>query len=281
LLYLPSVGYCMGLAICLVRLPSRYYLRNAVVGLILGAFAAQAMRRSAVWSKGSSLAASAYQAYPRSAKSLLGMGVEMRKAGDSTGARRFFHKALDIYPDYSEAESWLGRLEWERGRLPTALQHLERAVQLNTVHVNSLLFLGLTLAQMKQGARALDVLRQAHEIAPSNPEVARDFGIMLYRQGEIEASIRTLRHAGHLMAASDMNAPTKVDHVTISQAVAHLGKGGVDAYKESRLLLQRIRSAEYLPSAKQLLALTSSCISQKPRDSTQCRPAKLELPIRL
>ena len=83
LLYLPSVGYCILLAWCLLHRRKKSMMGNVIFAVLLGIYAGRAMHRSADWRTGRLLAVSAYQAYPCSAKALLAMGIERRTGGDA------------------------------------------------------------------------------------------------------------------------------------------------------------------------------------------------------
>jgi len=218
------------------------------------------------------------------------MGIQKRKEGQTQAANEFFARALEVHPEYADAHGWMGRLAYERNDFKNARRHLQISIDLNTVHVQTMLFLGLTLSQLGHGPEAVQTLTRAANIAPTNVEITRDLGIVLYQNGHIESSINRLKEAQH-MAEVHLWNQGKLDHVRFSLAMAILGKGGWDANKQGEAILQSIAGSDvYSASVKHVLQHISTCTNLpsnrhnkalNKEKRTKCRAVKVDLPLRI
>ena len=200
-----------------------------------------------------------------------------------------------MYPGYSDAEAWLGRLAVEKGDLKVALRHLQTAAVINSVRTETLLFLGLTFVRLKRDSEAEDVLTKARQIAPNHAEVARDLGIVLHRQGKRHDAVAHLRHALQLMVKRDPKgtvpydgANKKADHVTLCLASALVAGGSWSAYNEAERLLHKVKTKPTLEAAAVLREHLRPCTALRGGvggvidpavERHACRPMYVELPM--
>ena len=224
LLYLPSVGFCMllaiGLRICcsIVRHPFRQSVHAMCVGVIIGLYATQCLIRNSDWRSADDLATSAHRAYPSSAKVQLTRGVHMYKKSKFQAAQGQFEQAIVTCPQYGDAYYWLGRLAWQHDRFETAKTLLSFSLKLNTVHHHSHMFLGLTEARLHNDGAAATHLEAAIKISPSNAEAQRDFGIISYRTKQWATAAKHLELALKLMRLQPGVTSHKLAHVQLNLA---------------------------------------------------------------
>ena len=120
-LYVPAVGFVLGLAWAWARVPSRPRWARAaataaIVAIVL-VFAALTARRVEDWRSNEALARSALRAHPASALAHFELGVHLAMSGDFTGAEESLRTSLALHSrpvvwlQYARVLERLGRLE--------------------------------------------------------------------------------------------------------------------------------------------------------------------------
>jgi len=131
LAYLPSVGFCLLVALLWKRLESfQPRLAWALLIMVLAALSLRTVLRNRDWHDNFTLYSAALQVVPGSAKMHNGIGVEYARRGELNSARREFETALAIYPAYPEALESFGLLESITGKDQESRRHLEAALAL-------------------------------------------------------------------------------------------------------------------------------------------------------
>jgi tetratricopeptide (TPR) repeat protein/transglutaminase-like putative cysteine protease len=82
---------------------------------------ASALRHASAWTR----------AFPWIRAAWKSLGELRRRAGDSAGAEEAFRRATQIDPDWPDAYEALGRLAWQDGDRPRAIQHWRAALERN------------------------------------------------------------------------------------------------------------------------------------------------------
>lgn len=221
LLYIPSVGFCVLLGVGastamratravvvdgttaarespathgrLLELP-----RGAFILALLGAAAlgaARTMIRNADWASSDAITNATARACPGSAKAVLSLGTMHLARNEHAPARTAFRAALRIHPTYCDALHWLGRLAFMEGRLEEAEPLLLAALEMNLAHPEANLFAALCAARRQDDRAALLLFSRAHEYAPHNAEIVRDYGAMLLRVGQPDEALVKLDRA--------------------------------------------------------------------------------------
>ena len=215
LLYLPSVGYCVLFALAASRAlrppapaaPASGTLaaaavrgvRLAVVSIALLALAglggAKTLARNEEWHDSDSITRSTARACPNSAKAMASLGTLHLMHNQHDEARAAFRDALRIHPTYCDALQWLGRMAFMEKREAVAEPLLLAALEINAGHPEANLFAGLCAARRGDHAAALARLTIAHQYAPHNAEIVRDYGATLLRAGHKQAAREALERA--------------------------------------------------------------------------------------
>ncbi len=138
LLYLPSVGFCLGAALALEYLDqgigrSRNLIR-ACLGIILAGFLALTGIRQAVWKDEVSFWKDAAIKAPLKRRPWYNLGGRLKDRGDEGFALRCWTLAEQAEPDNPEVHNNLGAALLERGEIDPAVREFQEALRLNPNH---------------------------------------------------------------------------------------------------------------------------------------------------
>ena len=86
-----------------------------------------------------------------------------------------FEKALDLQFDRGDLQSHLnlGDTYYDMGQHEKAIPHYQTAIQLNPNHANAHLLLGLSYRALKHGDQATAHFEKTPELEPNHPQAAR------------------------------------------------------------------------------------------------------------
>jgi len=134
-LYLPSVGFCTGIAAVAVALWDRAGGRGRVsfsaAGVaLLALMIAANVARTRDWRSTEGLNAADLASQPRSARLWCSVAVDRLNAGDAEGAVTHAERAIAICPSYSTAWRIAGLADARRGQRDRAIARLRRAIEL-------------------------------------------------------------------------------------------------------------------------------------------------------
>jgi len=133
LAYLPSAGFCLLLAILLAWLANRRrFAAIALLVLAVAGFAVRTLARNRDWRDNTTLYLSAADAVPNSAKMRAFRGIVYLGKNDFARSRRDLETALAIKPDYPDAVEAMGLLELRSGNRQSALDYLQRALEMSS-----------------------------------------------------------------------------------------------------------------------------------------------------
>lgn len=114
--------------------------------------------------------------------------------GDVPAALRALERAVELKPSYASAYQWLGTLEGALGRPEKALEHLERAAELDPRSPVIQLVLGWTYWWVEgPSERALAHVRRAIELEPDLAAAHVDEGLILADAGRSEEAVTAIR----------------------------------------------------------------------------------------
>src|SRR5580704_3111930 len=196
LAYLPSVGFCLLVALAWNRLLTWNWLREqqrtvawAVLAVVVAALGVRTVARNRDWKDNLTLYSAAVRAVPHSAKMHYDLGNEYLARQRFDEARVEFQAALHIYPSYPDALMAYGLLEYRAGHYDAA-EHIMRSGlemsprQHNPDYDDMLVNLAALLLQTGRTDGALELLNR--EVAES-PKYARGWSnraAVHYQRGE-------------------------------------------------------------------------------------------------
>ena len=193
-----------------------------------GIAASRTVARNRDWSSPDAITNSTARACPGSAKAMLSLGTMHLTRKQHAAAHDAFRAALRIHPTYCDALQWLGRLAFMEGRCKEAEPLLLSALEINIAHPEANLFAGICAARRDDDAAALFLLSRAHDYAPHNAEIVRDYGAMLLRVGRPLEALpmisRSVRMLSQLYSLGDTTAHGRsaLASAQVKLAAAHL-----------------------------------------------------------
>jgi len=123
--------------------------------------------------------------YPRTYNLL---GIVYVLSGDATQARSDFQKALDLDPTSSEASYNLASLYYGMGDFQNAATYFETAVKNGACGVDAYMRLGASYSSLKKYPESIDAYLKATKLAPQDPRVFYDLGMVYFMNEEYSKS---------------------------------------------------------------------------------------------
>ena len=194
-LYLPSIGFCILVAMLLrrLRLGSSEFLglpaAQSVAVLVLGGvMAGSSGIQSRQWASDLLLYNFGVQTAPHNSLARSHLGTEMLARGDTATALRLYHEAYELAPDAWTTNFILGFTYFNVGRPTEAEPWLRRAIRITPANPNQYLYLGLTLLELNRLDEAEANVRHAVELWPNGAGYHYGLGLVEQRKGNLEAA---------------------------------------------------------------------------------------------
>ena len=189
LAYVPSIGFCLFVALIWIRLEERKQkLAWGVLSIVLVTLAVRTVVRNRDWHDNLSLFTAGVRTVPGSAKMHAGLGVQYMQLGQLDAARNELEVALRIFPAYPQAIGVAGVIESRLGRDDEALRLFEKELSMtrkDDVDYDGVkVTLAAQLMKLNQNDRALKIL---NEVIATSPQYARAWSnraVIRYQQGE-------------------------------------------------------------------------------------------------
>ena len=199
-LYLPSFGFCLLLAVAVTTLaagPRWRLLAVGAFGLLLLGYGARTVVRNWDWRTNRAIFSAAARTSPNSTVVHAYLGDNMLDHGDLSGARREFERSLEIYPTYSKALAGLGMVLEKQGQIDEAIQLYRRIERGKRYYGRARLNLGFIALQQRRPSEALIEFREVAQLgffgAKESNELAEGFFKLGYLI-EAQAILETARH---------------------------------------------------------------------------------------
>jgi protein O-mannosyl-transferase len=145
------------------------------------------------------------------------LGNALAAQGKVPAAMPHYERALQLNPDYPEAHSNLGSALIAQGRLPAAVQHFETALRLNPTLSDAWYNLGNALAAQGKLTEAIDHYERALQLKPGLAPAHVNLGSTLSAQGKWTEAIQ------HYERALQLKPGLPVAHVNLAGALAAQG----------------------------------------------------------
>jgi Flp pilus assembly protein TadD len=239
LLYLPSVGACVLLALAGWRAwtasptsgPVRPVLLT-VLGLVLVAGSARCLTRSLDWKDSATLHASTLRTSPRSARAQFNQGPTLFEAGRREEAVAHVRRATELDPTYTEAWINLGGYLLHMERFDEARRAFEGALAAEPDDEHAHLAMGALEHREGNFRKAVDHFEIALREDPGLAEAWYDLGLAQQDLGDTTAAIAAFRNAVAL-------APTDPDaRNNLAWLLVLTGPSAVEALTEARTAVQ-------------------------------------------
>jgi len=135
-----------------------------------------------------------------------GLGLALSAAGKLPEAIDHYRKAVEIKPEYADAHINLGIILAGRGRVDEAIDRFRKAVEIKPDHAEAQYNLGFMLAGRGQVDEAIDHYRKAVEIKPDDADTHINLGIALAGRGQVDEAVAHYRKALGLVSARNDRA---------------------------------------------------------------------------
>jgi tetratricopeptide (TPR) repeat protein len=184
LLYLPSIGWCLAFGLLIAALPRQRVVNAVVAAAVVSLFGARTWARNADWHDEATLFNVTLRDAPESAKAQYNGAVALQAAGQLDDAMSHYRRALQIDPDYAQAEFAIGRIHTLQGNHVAALYWYEKAVR----HAPWLTKAHLQIALLRESRGEYDAAEAALLSAlanePNDPLLLVNLGAVHLAQGD-------------------------------------------------------------------------------------------------
>jgi Tfp pilus assembly protein PilF len=202
LLYLPSVGLCLGLALVIAKL-GRFHrlLPFATLALILVAHGWITVRRNLVWRDARSLWEATVADNPGSANAHRNLADNLSEAGEQPDrAAELYRRAIELREGagffYADARVQYGHLLRARGDWALAAEQYRRVVEERPSHFIAHVSLGQVLSRSTDTVdEAVDVLERAVTLQPDNFQTHANLAHAFLQQGRLEEALAEVDEA--------------------------------------------------------------------------------------
>jgi tetratricopeptide (TPR) repeat protein len=202
-LYLPSIGFCLLVALALERVVARFANDNvkvfrAAIVLLAAVLLVMTVSQNRTWQNESALTNHALEVTPRWPYLHNYIGANYSLQNRFTEAERAYGQALAINPNYYDSHSNLGDVYQQQGKLVEAEQAYRKAIEYGAPYSNTYFNLGVVLTGQKKLEAAEQPLIKAVEIQPSNTKARYNLAWVYDNQGKAamaeQAYLDTLRY---------------------------------------------------------------------------------------
>jgi len=193
LAYLPSAGFCLLVALILIRFERNQRLLGFAVFVVLTlALAVRTVDRNSDWRDNLRLFSTDVRVVPGSAKIHSNLGREYLRLGQLEAAQAELRTALRILPEFPEAEEFQGLVEALMGHGQEARRSMEKALSsIQSDDINYAFWkinLAAELIQLGQSEEALKLLNQVLAESPGNARAWSNRAVVYYKRGELTSA---------------------------------------------------------------------------------------------
>ena len=198
-LYLPSVGFCLLVALGVERLLTSVRTRPvayAAFGILVILLSLRTVVRNGDWRDDLTLWEKTVQTAPHSSRAHQNLGTEYARRGEFDRAIAQFRQALRIWPQNPRAHYHLGNAYFALGRLDKARTAYQAALRHEPDLAQAYFHLGRVWGKQGHIDQALETLQQAVRLRPHYARAHHELGTAYYKKGLVEKAreqyLRTL-----------------------------------------------------------------------------------------
>ena len=197
--YLSEIGLCIALVWGLAAVARARSFRGGPLAiasaLVLALLAAKAWQQTGVWCDSVTLWRSALAANPRNGFAERGLADALAQQGERGEAMQHYQRAVEIDADVPQAHNILGLALAGQGRFAEAIEQYQAALGIDPCSAEAHNNLGSALAARGQVEQAIHHCRQALEIKPNYPDAHNNLGLIFAGRGEIDRAIDQYQQA--------------------------------------------------------------------------------------
>jgi protein O-mannosyl-transferase len=220
--YLPQIGLCVLVAWGAVDLCGCWRYRRLALGgaaaAVLCGLLAGAHAQTEYWKNNISLWTHALACTSENSMAHYNLGLALAMQGKLPEAINHYERALQLNPDFAEVHNNLGDVLTIQGKLAQAARHCERALQLNPDYAEAHNNLGIVLAMQGNLPEAIPHYERALQLSPDSAEAHNNLGNALIIQGKLAEAVQ------HCQRALQLNPNFAEAHFNLGNALASRGK---------------------------------------------------------
>ncbi len=204
LLYLPSVGFAIGVAALGARWleGERRVLVRTVAGLVLAGLAARGAWYARAWEDSFTIFAEGARVQPGSAQMQLTYGGQLLERGEMAGAAAAFSRAAEILAVRPDAQApalvQLGVAYEHLGRAEEAERLYARVLALDPLHPDALWRTGVRRWEHGDRSGAVELWERVVAAEPRHAPALADLGVAAYVAGDLLGAETRLRQAAEI-----------------------------------------------------------------------------------
>ncbi|CAJ0593699.1 unnamed protein product [Cylicocyclus nassatus] len=197
-LYLPSAGLCIMVAVVYVR-ASRYYRNMDKICLAVLVIAMKmTYQRSEEWRTELDLYTSGLRVCPENAKIHYNLGKVLSKTGNVEAAEHDYWNAVRLNPNYEHALNNLANVLESKGRSADAEHLLKQALRKRPTFAVAWMNLGITLMNQGKYQESLEAYRKSLQLRPNNVDCIFNLGNLYQRLGKPLCALESWSNATRL-----------------------------------------------------------------------------------
>jgi len=233
--YLPQIGLCIAVVWVIKDLTVSWRHRWQVLGTaavtVITALMIVAWKQTTYWRDSESLWNHTLACTSDNAIAHLNLGLALGAEGRLDEAIEHYQKAAELNPNQPQAYNNLGIMLVGKGRLEEAVTNFTRAVQIQPGYAEARLNWGTVLAMQGKISEAIALFQQALDLKPDYADAHYNLGRVLAAQGKMAEAI------GHYQRAIQLQPDSPEVYYNLGIALAAEGKAA-EAAGQYRAVIQ-------------------------------------------
>jgi tetratricopeptide (TPR) repeat protein len=194
-LYLPSMFVSLAVVSLFYRFVRQNWLKIAIFCFVTGFLCLWTYQRNRVWSDPVTLWQDCVSKSPNKARPHNNLGLILQLRGRIPEAVEHYHKALEIKPNFAEAHNNFALALKEQNKLDEAAEHLRDAFRLRPNYPEAHYNLASVLKAQGQLDEAINSYRRAIQLNPDIAQAHYDLAVVLQSQNKLDEALAHYRKA--------------------------------------------------------------------------------------
>lgn len=214
--YLPQIGLSLAIVWAMRDLTAFWHWRRPVLVVasfgVIAALTGCAWKQTSYWRNDESLWEHAIACTSGNYTAHNNLGYVLAAEGRTTEAIEHYQRALEINPDCAESDNNLGTVFLDQGQLDKALGYYRQALAIDPNFAEAHNNLGILLSKQGKTAEAIEHYQKAIELNPNRAEFYNNLGKLFATQG----------HAARAMAQFHKALEVEPDNAKVQYNLANV-----------------------------------------------------------
>ena len=187
--YLPSMMIILMAATLVDRYLRSTFLKVAIICALTLVFSAWTYERNAIWSSAVALWSDTVKKSPQKVRPHNNLGNALKHQGKVEEAIEHFNRALQINPGYAKAHNNLGTALAKQGKTDEAIKHFGFALYIDPNYAAAHSNIGVALSSRNEFEKAIVHFKTALRLKPDYAKVHSNLGAALVHQGKLHEAL--------------------------------------------------------------------------------------------